>query len=187
MVYIIGRMENPNKILDSLLVLSYQSGDKKALTLLFKRWNKRLCVQAFRYTDDWELAKDLTQDTWRTVITKIHSLRDTNSFGSWVMTIVSRKALDSIKIRKKLTLEIDEKHWINSAVEGSESDTREQQIQLVLKALAVLPVDQRIVLKLFYLEEYSLKEISTITKVSLNTVKTRLFRAREKMKSKLKK
>lgn len=187
MVYIIGRMENSNKILDSLLVLSYQSGDKKALTLLFKRWNKRLCIQAFRYTNDWELAKDLTQDTWRTVITKIHSLRDTYSFGSWIMTIVSRKALDTIKTRKKLTIQIDEKHWVNTIGEGNESDIREQQIQLVLKAVTVLPVDQRIVLKLFYLEEYSLKEISTITKVSLNTVKTRLFRAREKMKSILKK
>ncbi|GMN08281.1 sigma-70 family RNA polymerase sigma factor [Croceitalea sp. MTPC5] len=187
MVYIIWTMGNPAKILDSLLVISYQSGDKKALALLFERWNKKLCVQAYRYTHDWGLAEDITQDTWRTVMAKIHLLRDADSFGSWVLTIISRKALDSIKRRKKFTKGLDENHWVNNVVDLNEAATREEQIQIVLNALTVLPADQRIVLKLFYLEEYSLKEISAITKVSVSTVKTRLFRAREKMKLLLKK
>ncbi len=176
-------MTNSNKILDSLLVISYQSGDKKALELLVKRWNKKLCVQAYRYTKDWDLAKDIAQDTWHTVITKLFLLRDANSFGSWAMTIASRKALDVIK-RNNKTKEINESHVMTEGeTEISPIRTKEQQIGQILKKIPELPLDQRMVLKLFYLEEYSLKEISEITGASMNTVKTRLFRAREKLKT----
>jgi len=174
-------MGNPNKILDSLLVISYRTGDKKALGLLVERWNKKLCVQAYRYTNDWELAKDVTQDTWHTIIAKIHFLKDTNSFGSWALTIASRKAMDSIKKRRKFIRD-DSKIDTMQKIATDEVQINEKNVQQLLRALSNLPTDQQVVLKLFYLEEYSLKEISEITKVSINTVKTRLFRAREKMK-----
>ncbi len=176
-------MTNSNKILDSYLVISYQSGDKKALGLLAKRWNKKLCVQAYRYTKDWDLARDVAQDTWHTVITKLFLLRDANSFGSWAMTIVSRKALDVVKKNGK-TKKINESQMLSDEeAEISAMQTREAQIGQILKMIPELPFDQRMVLKLFYLEEYSLKEISVITGASMNTVKTRLFRAREKLKT----
>lgn len=176
-------MSNTNKILDSFLVISYQSGDKKAIELLVRRWNKKLCVQAYRYTKDWDLAKDVTQDTWHTIITKLFLLRDANSFGSWAMTIASRKALDLIKKDGK-NRKIDEHYTlVNDEVETSPMSAKEERIGRILKMIPELPFDQQMVLKLFYLEEYSLKQISEITGVSMNTVKTRLFRAREKLKS----
>ncbi|UJH67948.1 RNA polymerase sigma factor [Allomuricauda sp. SCSIO 65647] len=179
-------MGNPKKILDSLLVISYRSGDKKALELLVKRWNKRLYRQAFQYTNDWEQAKDITQDTWRTIMAKMATLRDSNSFGSWALTIVSRKALDSIKRGNRYRKEVAPGFWERQSDENEHDEVKEQQIQKILKILPELTVDQRIVLRLFYLEEYSLKEISEVTNVSVNTVKTRLFRAREKIKTILK-
>ena len=182
MVYLIGNMGNPNKILDSLLVISYRTGDKKALGLLVKRWNKKLCAQAYSYTKDWELAKDVTQDTWQVIMTKIHFLKDTNRFGSWALTIVSRKALDSIKKRQRFT-SYDHKMATNWKNDSDGEQINENVVQQVLKAISNLPMDQQATLRLFYLEEYSLKEISEITRVSVNTVKTRLFRAREKMKA----
>ncbi len=175
-------MGNPNKILDSLLVISYRTGDKKALGLLVERWNKKLCAQAYSYTKDWELAKDITQDTWQVIMAKIHFLKDTNRFGSWALTIVSRKAMDSIKKRQRFIRDHSSIYakWKN---DSNENQMKEKTMQQVLKALSSLPTDQQITLRLFYLEEYSLKEISEITRVSVNTVKTRLFRAREKMKT----
>lgn len=175
-------MENVNKTWDTFLVLSYQSGDKKALGLLVKRWNKKLCAHAYRYTRDWESAKDITQDTWRIVITKIHLLRDANSFGSWVMTIVSRKALDFIKRKKKFVSKVNDHFFEDKLSNSEENNSQDEKILVLLNAIKSLPIEQQIVLKLFYLEAYSIKEISSITKVNENTVKTRLFRAREKMK-----
>jgi RNA polymerase sigma-70 factor (ECF subfamily) len=179
-------MSKPDNIVDSLLVISYKSGDKKALDLLVRRWNNRLCAHAFRYVKDWSLAKDVTQDTWGTVLSKVHLLRDTNSFGSWAMTIVSRKALDVIKKRKGHNKEVHHQFFEEQNLLDDTQDDRIAKINRIQRAMAGLPFEQKIALKLFYLEEYSLKEISKITGASVNTVKTRLFRAREKIKDELK-
>lgn len=176
-------MDKPEKVLDSLLVLSYQAGDKKALELLVKRWHKKLCIQAFRYTKDWAKAQDIAQDTWKTAIAKLGTLKNPNSFGSWAMTIANRKALDKVK-KDAINLQNLKQHFKEKENEAQEFEfNKEQDIAKVIKALAELPIHQKMVLTLFYLEEYNLKEISTITNVTVNTVKTRLFRAREKMKA----
>lgn len=174
-------MNKPHKIVDSLLVLSYQSGDKKALALLVKRWHKRLCRHAFRYTKDMDEAKDVVQDSWRVILNKLHSLRDTNCFGSWVMTIVTRKALDHIKRNKRFVNNIKEPTVPNPDDEDYLS--KENDLTKVMNAIALLNEDQRMVLKLFYLEEYSIVEIGQILGISEGTIKTRLFRAREKLKT----
>lgn len=179
-------MGNPNKIMDSLLVVSYKAGDKKALSLLVKRWNKKLCSHAYTYVHDWDLAKDVTQDTWSTIMGKIHLLRDSNRFGSWAMTITTRKALDLLKRQVNRKKEVSQKFWDLQELSQDTEEDKEVRINQVLKVLSGLPPDQKAVLKLFYLEEYSLKEIGEITGTSVSTVKTRLFRAREKIKEELK-
>jgi len=57
----------------------------------------------------------------------------------------------------------------------------------LLKAIETLSKDKQNVLRLFYVEDYSLKEISVILNISLGTVKSRLFQAREKLKTIIKK
>lgn len=179
-------MGKPDKIVDSLLIISYKEGDKKALELLVRRWNGKLCAHAYGYVKDWSLAKDVTQDTWSSILRKVHMLRDTNSFGSWAMTIASRKALDTISKHKKRKKDVETAFWEAQPATDEIDDAKEDKINRIKAITATLPLDQRMVLRLFYLEEYSLKEISQITDASVNTVKTRLFRAREKIKNELK-
>ena len=179
-------MGKPDKIVDSLLVISYKAGNKKALDLLVRRWNGKLCAHVFGYVKDWALAKDITQDTWGSVLGKIHMLRDTNSFGSWAMTIAGRKALDTLSKHKKIKKEVKKKFWEEQTSQDKVDDGKENKIKKIKTVMETLPLEQKMVLKLFYLQEYSLKEISDITNASVNTVKTRLFRAREKIKDELK-
>ncbi len=56
----------------------------------------------------------------------------------------------------------------------------------MLKAIQTLPDEQKAVIKLFYLESYSIKQISELLKISAGTTKSRLFHAREKLKQTLK-
>jgi len=177
-------MGKSNKTVDSWLVLSYQSGNTKAFSLLVKRWERKLYKQAYWYTKDIELAKDVVQDSWSSILKKLHALKDSGSFGSWALTIVTRKALDALQRRKRnyehLTAYGHEQKMLR---EEGIPDDKERNINKLLSAISKLPNDQRIVLNLFYLEEYSLHEIGAVTHVSMNTVKTRLFRAREKLKN----
>ena len=176
-----------DKRIDKLLVLSYQTGNQKSLALLVKRWHKKLCLQAFWYTKDMESAKDIVQDAWQTIIDKIHSLQRAESFGSWAMTIVTRRAIDHVSKRERSMGRLKTASLTSDDDEQSTGEMYGQSTLLKLRtAIGQLSDDKRIVLTLFYIEEYSLSEISEITGVSVGTVKTRLFRAREKLKKLLK-
>ena len=178
-------MGNPKKIFDALLVLQYQSGNKKALSLLVNRHHPKLCKHAFWYTHDLDVSKDIVQDSWTVIMRKIGSLRDPNSFGSWALRIVTRKSLDHLNRSNR---ERDKLRGIYK--ENTPRDTTEDKttdIEKLRVAIKGLPHNQRQVLHLFYTEEYSLKEISEILEISPGTVKSRLYHAREKLKTILKK
>lgn len=174
------------KSIDANLVEQFQSGNVNALTLLVKRWHKEFCKKAYWIVKDADQSKDIAQDSWNTILTKIKDLKDPNSFGSWAMRIVYSKALDAIRETNKNRFkqeQLAKKHPIEVDVYENNSEIK---IEL-LKAIGRLSSAHQIVLKLFYVEEYSLKEIADLLGVSTGTVKSRLFHARENLKLILKK
>ncbi|WP_422080831.1 RNA polymerase sigma factor [Ulvibacterium sp.] len=176
---------DPNKTFDALLVLQYQSGDKKALGLLVKRYHGKLCRHSYWYTHDLDVAKDIVQDSWSIIIAKLTGIRDPNAFGSWAMRIVTRKSLDFLNRNKNDRERL--KGYRNTRYDADMDEDKESDLIQLEKAIKLLPNDQQVVLRLFYTEEYSLKEIGTILEISTGTVKSRLFHAREKLKTILKK
>lgn len=174
----------PQKVFDSFLVLQYQSGNNKALELLVSRHHKKLCRHAHWYVHDFDISKDIVQDCWATIINKLYGLKDPNSFGSWAMRIVTRKSLDFLN-RDSRNRERLKQYRFNSEVYENVND-RSLEIRKLKKAISTLTTDQQVVLRLFYTEEYTLKEIGNILEISVGTVKSRLFHAREKLKTILK-
>ncbi|WP_303315514.1 RNA polymerase sigma factor [Flavivirga abyssicola] len=179
-------MNSEQRKIDKKLVLEYQSGDKKALVFLVKRWHKLFCEKAFYILKDADAAKDITQDCWNIIMDKICDLKNPESFGSWGMRIVYTKSLDSIKAKNKKRNELEYYKYEQNIAEVEEDD-KEQLKNKLLQTIKKLPKDQQIVIKLFYVEDYSLKEIGDILNISVGTTKSRLFHAREKLKSILKK
>ncbi|MDH7446854.1 RNA polymerase sigma factor [Aquimarina sp. 2201CG14-23] len=180
-------MINTNKTFDSLLVLQYQSGNRKAAAILVKRWHAKLCKQAYWYTGDREISKDIAQDSWNTILGKISDLKDVNRFGSWALTIVTRNAINYLRKQKKELEHLNSYKTIPVDSNQESSDEYQDTLMLLKKAIQKLPYKQQLVLNLFYIEEYSVKEISGIIHVSAGTVKSRLFNAREKLKLIIKK
>lgn len=173
----------PNKIFDALLVLQYQSGDKKALGMLVKRHHNRFCSHANWYLSDLDASKDVVQDCWGIIMNKLSNLRDPNSFSSWAMRIVTRKSIDNLRQNKTKREKLRQYQYTNLEVTYNEENT---EIIKLRQAIKSLPNDQQIVLRLFYTQEYSLIEIAHILDISVGTVKSRLFHAREKLKTILK-
>jgi RNA polymerase sigma-70 factor (ECF subfamily) len=175
--------KNQNKV-DGMLVLRYQTGDTTALPLLVKRWHKKFCNKAFWTVKDADIAKDIAQDSWKTIIEKINNLKDVNSFGTWASRIVYTKSLDWLRASKKERENLQEYRKDHLIVDNK--PVVDVQLQKsILKAVKLLPDTQQHVIKLFYVEDYTLKEIGEILDISVGTAKSRLFHAREKLKQKL--
>lgn len=171
--------------IDKKLVEAYKAGDKKALTNLVKRWHKLFCDKAYWLVKDKDAAKDIAQDSWTIIINKIDRLKDPKQFKYWAYRIVCNKATDWLRLQSK-----NQKQTVGYNLD-IESDTKEyseneQLKQILLKAINELPTNQKEIVRLFYTESYSLKQISDLLKISVGTAKSRLFHAREKLKITLK-
>jgi len=179
-------MKPTNQPEDFWLLEQYKSGHNGALALLVKRWHNKLCKQAYWYTKDFELSKDIAQESWETVIKKANSLKDSKKFGSWILSIVTNKSIDWIRKQNKIRTELKIHETNYEEYEADDSLNKTMNRNKILKEIQKLPDNQQIVLKLFYLESSSLAQISRILNISKGTVKSRLFYAREKLKSTLK-
>lgn len=177
-------MGNAKKIFEGLLVLQYRSGNKKAFSLLVNRYNSKMCNHAYWLIYDKDIAKDIVQDSWGIIIKKLPYLKKPNSFGSWAIQIVTRKSIDYLNKNNLDREKLREYH--NQPGADSTPDHKEADLVKVYEAIKKLPHDQQVVLRLFYLEEYSLREISEILEKSEGTIKSRLYHAREKLKTILK-
>lgn len=181
-------MRKPTDISDAILVKAYQSGDIEALSRLVKKWHVSFCKLAYWYVKDVDIAKDIAQESWTVIIRKLSELKDAEKFKSWAISIVNRKAIDWIRAQrtenKKLHKFYNEVG--NSTTVNDQKDFKQQLKQKLLRAIYELSEDQKEVVQLFYTQSYSLKEISIILKISVGTAKSRLFHAREKLKTILK-
>ncbi len=178
-------MYKKNHISDGILVTRYVQGDQSALAILVKRFHKTFCLQAYWIVKDADAAKDIAQDSWNLIINKVHTLKEAERFKSWALRIVHRKAIDWAKGISKQSKH-HEAYKVTKSIQDIPSEDRSPLQQKLLKAIHELPIHQQQVIQLFYVHDYSLKEVSEIIQISEGTAKSRLYHAREKIKTILK-
>ena len=172
-------------ILNDYLVARYQNGDQKALKLLIKQFHPRLEQQIFAQTRDRASLEDLVQESWYAIIGGLSTVNLRISFEVWALSIARRKAIDWIREQQRAR----KRAQIIAREEEVNVESGESTLDIILErkarlkvAISGLPHSQRIVLTMFYLENYSVQEISDILRISGGTVKSRLFTAREHLK-----
>lgn len=175
-------MSQNKHIIDAKLVVDYKSGNNEALAQLVKRWHKTFCSKAHWIVKDKQVAKDIAQDTWKTIIENLDGLKDPKTFASWSLRIVCNKSFDWVKKNNKTKDKLQTYNYGKEAHEMNERNDKEHIQRCLLKAINALPTHQQMVIKLFYTQEYSLKEISKTLNISEGTAKSRLYHAREKLK-----
>jgi len=173
-------MKDSSKIFDGLLVLEYCSGNKKAMNVLVKKYHKKLCRHSYSYTYDIDASKDIVQDSWSIIIRKLDSLKNPNQFGSWAFRIVTRKSLDFVTAKRKEIYNL--RNYNHEQKLSNTEDHVVDDLQKLRIAIRCLNQNHQIVLRLFYIENYSIIEIGGILKISTGTVKSRIFHARNKLK-----
>lgn len=170
---------------DEDLIKSYLAGNNNAFKKLIEKWHIQFCKKALWIVNDADLAKDIAQDTWQVIIDKLFQLKEPSKFGSWALRIVCNKSINALNRKNKEQIDLVSYQYSQHLERPLNDDISGLKKQLRV-AIKDLPNNQRQVLILFYLESYSLKQISEMLEISMGTAKSRLFYAREKLKTILK-
>ncbi len=175
-------MMNAAKLSDNELIARYQSGDEYALKALIGRYEKRLYSYLLISVKNKELAEDIFQDTF---IKVIHTIRSGNyheegKFFQWIMRIANNLKIDYYRKMQRMPMydnigEYDIFDLIGDRDESVEQKLVREQIFTDLNRLVTfLPEKQREVLQMRIYQDYSFKEIASLTGVSINTALGRM-------------
>ena len=167
------------RALDTYQASCAMAGDRQAFELLYKRWHPKLLRLAYRLTGHPEEAQDVMQEAAMAIARNIGRLDAPDRFAAWAYTIVRRRAADQIKrtVRRRDALS-DLKSETETA--PARPDPAGQALADALSELA--PTDQTL-LRLFYLDGFTGPELAAAMGLPLGTVKSRLFAARQRLKS----
>jgi len=172
-----------SRILDEYLLASARTGDRQAFDLLARRWQKKLLAHAWRLLGDMDAARDAVQEGWLEIVRGLPRLRDDRAFPTWAYRIVSRRCAGQIGAavrRRELAAAAAEAPTEGESVAGAALD--HEQLRAAVRAL---PQEQRAAIALFHFEELSVAEVAVALDVPAGTVKTRLMRARCKLRAAL--
>ncbi len=168
---------------DELLVVRCQLGERDAFDALITRWHEPVWRYLRRMSGTDDAAGDLAQETWLRVLRGVASLRDAASFCAWLFGIARRVAMD--RFRREYAREADDSVNLEELAAPDEDAGLEADLAELDSVLASLPPRERETLALFYLRELSLEEIAVLLTIPVGTVKSRLFRARQLLKTQL--
>jgi len=170
---------------DEALMIAFCRGEAKAFDELLQRYRTPLFSTLFRLVGDRALAEDLFQESFLRVIRHAGRYDPEQKFSGWLYRIARNLSVDALRqrgVRQEQAL--DEDHQ-----DGNPQPERvlaqKEQGQAILRALGLLPLEQREVFVMREFSGLSFKEIAEVTRSPLNTVLGRMHLAVKKLRASL--
>jgi RNA polymerase sigma-70 factor, ECF subfamily len=164
--------------LELALLARIAARDAQAMHELYHLYHRRLARFLMRLTSRYDLAEEVINDTFWVVWQHAADFRGASQLSTWIFGSAYRRALKTLKrVRPEQLAQGDE------SPEQFEEPWQDAELREWLDVgLAKLPHEQRMVLELAYHVGHSCEEIAEIMQCPVNTVKTRMFHARRKLK-----
>lgn len=174
---------------DQKLVSLTLTGSQKAFEILLRRYQKLVYNVIFQMVQNHEAAADLTQDTFLRTYKGLATFRGNAAFKPWLLKIASNTTLNYIRDNKgRAAVSLEEILEENPHAEPSSKERIEEQVELhisqanLAEAIALLPVRQRQIFVLRYQHDLPYADIASITDETESSIKSLLFRIREKLR-----
>jgi RNA polymerase sigma-70 factor (ECF subfamily) len=169
---------------EQLPVQQAKAGESGAWDILFRRYQLPLYVYVFELVRDEQASLDIVQETFIAAVRHIASLRDDGKFAGWLFGIAHQKCVQSWRQKNRTAALREELAESPPDVDEGPDQwlIRLEQEEEFMSLLNELPVPQRSVLLLHFVEYFSLEQIAEITGTPLGTVKSRLHYAKRALR-----
>ena len=175
---------------DAELIQQVLQGNQDAFGPLVEKYQKGVHALVWRKIGDFHIAQEITQDAFFKAYQQLGKLKNHNLFSGWLYVIAANLCSDWFRKNPppEQSLEVTEMSEVNQVsysryvAEKQAAEADETRREVVKKLLQKLPESERTVMTLYYLGEMTIKAISEFLGVSPNTIKSRLSRARDRLK-----
>jgi len=170
---------------DLVLLRRIAGSDRAAFHELFEAYYHRLLRFSTRLLNDRQLVEEVVNDTMLVVWRKAESFNARSRVSTWIFGIAYRLAMKALAARQRRARVVDDSDGaiLDVAVPGVAAQFEDNETRELLEAaLLRLSPEHRAVLILAYFKGYSCAEIAAIVQCPVNTVKTRLFKARGRLR-----
>ncbi len=167
---------------DRDLLRRISCADRDAFQQLYLDYHKRLARFLVRVTSCYDDLEEVINDALLIVWQRAGEFRGASRVSTWIFGIAYHRALKSIRRSKTRSRTIELEIRDGEAVVDDATRAAENR-QLLELALASLPDEQRLVLVLAYYRDFSCEQIAAILDCPVNTVKSRMFHARRKLRT----
>ncbi|MGB0911626.1 MAG: RNA polymerase sigma factor [Nitrospirales bacterium] len=174
---------------DQDLITLTGKGDEEAFQVLYHRYEKRI----FQYLISMLGSPTLTEETMVEVMVAAWkgagTFRGTSKASTWLFGIAHHKAIDAIRkesTQRQRSVSLDDAAETVDRSDGPEEKAQQKGLaKLTNLAMQDLSSDHREILHLAFFEELSYQDISALLEIPLNTVKTRVFYAKQQLKGQM--
>jgi RNA polymerase sigma factor (sigma-70 family) len=179
-----------SKLSDAELIAQTLTGNQAAYAELVKRHQRFVFTLALRYTKVREDAEEIAQDCFIKAYRSLAAFQGQSKFSTWLYSIVYTTAMTFLRKKRLDTDSIDDENNYAqvaervSAYDVNNAENKSRSFYLEQAISQLLPDDAAII-TMFYKGEQSLEEIAQAMGMETNTVKVKLFRARQRLKERL--
>jgi RNA polymerase sigma-70 factor (ECF subfamily) len=175
---------------EKALIAAARRGDTHSFNQLVSHYQDMVYNVAYRILGDAQAAADASQDTFLSAYQAVGKFKG-GSFKAWLLRIATNACYDQLRIQKRrptssleaLYTDSDpSSHFVNGRESPEESALRQELGQTIQRGIAGLPAEQRVTLVLSDVQGLSYAEIAQATGTSVGTVKSRLSRARSRLR-----
>lgn len=173
---------------DAGYVKEVAAGDENAFEQLVKRYEHAVLNTIYRYIGNENEAEDLAQEVFVKVWRNARKFKGRSKFSTWLYRIVVNQCLNYRTKHTKKLVSLDGTTKTATTLESSGVEMefeRREKVEMVKKAVDELPKAQRIAIILSKYEGKSYKEIAQIMGVSLSSVTSLIFRAKDNLRKRL--
>ena len=168
-------------------------GDADAFEHIVKKYEKKVYNLALRYLKNRDDALDLSQEVFIQVYSNLAQFRGDSQFSTWIYRVTYNKCVDMLrktqKLRRNVVMSTDDENFFETRDRRAsieEDYEGRETLVTVMKIIDTLPSEQRDVVILRYIKDLSYSQIADVLEIAEGTVKSRLNRARLKIKEQLK-
>jgi len=170
--------------MDDIYIQKVLDGNQDAFRFLIKKYQNLSYSYAMSVVKDEFLAQEVLQISFIKAYTKLNTFKSKSKFSTWLYRIIVNEAFKALNKRKKEFPLIEHKQMETQefSTDFIEHSTKEHQKYFINEALKKLGPKESLALRLFYLEEHSIKDITEITGWHKTNIKVLLHRGRINMK-----